>query len=65
MPRQQPYARTTCSDRFSAGPEAKDHLDGIREFVDAGFDEVAVVQVGDDHQGFLERWQKEMRPELP
>jgi G6PDH family F420-dependent oxidoreductase len=49
----------------SASSEAKALLDGVREFVDAGFDEVAVVQVGDDHEGFLELWQKEMRPELP
>jgi hypothetical protein len=49
----------------SAGTEAKDFLDNLREFVDAGFDEVAVVQVGDDHEGFLDLWQKEMRPELP
>jgi G6PDH family F420-dependent oxidoreductase len=49
----------------SAGTEAKDFLDSLREFVDAGFDEVAVVQVGDDHEGFLELWQKELRPELP
>jgi G6PDH family F420-dependent oxidoreductase len=49
----------------SAGTEAKDLLDGLREFVDAGFDEVAVVQVGDDHEGFLDLWQKEMRPEIP
>jgi G6PDH family F420-dependent oxidoreductase len=52
-------------EAVSAGPDAKDHLDAIREFVDAGFEEVAVVQVGDDHEGFLELWQREMRPELP
>jgi G6PDH family F420-dependent oxidoreductase len=52
-------------ESVSAGPDAKSHLNGIREFVDAGFGEVAVVQVGDDHEGFLDLWRKEIRPELP
>jgi G6PDH family F420-dependent oxidoreductase len=52
-------------ESVSAGPDAKAHLEGIQEFVDAGFGEVAVVQVGDDHEGFLDLWQKEIRPELP
>lgn len=52
-------------ESVSAGPDAGIHLKGIREFVDAGFEEVAVVQVGDDHKGFLDLWQKEIRPELP
>lgn len=49
----------------SAGPDPKTHIDAIREFTDAGLEEVAVVQVGDDHEGFLEVWEKEIRPELP
>ncbi|MEA2507800.1 MAG: hypothetical protein QOH48_2418 [Actinomycetota bacterium] len=49
----------------SAGADPGSHIAAIRKFIDAGFDEIAVVQVGDDHPGFLDVWQKEIRPELP
>jgi G6PDH family F420-dependent oxidoreductase len=49
----------------SAGTDPGSHIAAIQKFIDAGFDEIAVVQVGDDHPGFLDVWQKEIRPELP
>jgi G6PDH family F420-dependent oxidoreductase len=52
-------------ETVAAGPDSKTHLEAIRRFIEAGFDEIAVVQVGDDHAGFLDVWQKEIRPELP
>ena len=33
-------------------------------FVDAGYDEICVVQVGDDMNGFLRFWQDELAPRL-
>ncbi len=37
---------------------------GIRQYVDAGFERIAVVQVGDDQEGFLRFWTKEVLPRL-
>lgn len=47
-----------------AGPDPDVHVRGIRQFVDAGFDEVAVVQIGDDMDGFFRFWQEEVAPRL-
>jgi G6PDH family F420-dependent oxidoreductase len=47
------------------GPDAKQHLDAVRRFVDAGFTHVAVVQIGADSQSeFIEFAHQELLPEL-
>ena len=38
------------------------HIDAIQEYVDAGFDEVYVAQVGPDQGLFLELYAKEVLP---
>jgi hypothetical protein len=40
-------------------------IEGVTKFVDAGYEHVAVVQVGDDLDGFLRAWQDDIRPKLP
>jgi G6PDH family F420-dependent oxidoreductase len=47
------------------GPDVAAHVDGITKFVDAGFDHVAVVQVGEDQDGFLRFWREELAGALP
>lgn len=42
------------------GPDPDLHVAAIGEFVNAGFDHVAVVQCGDDQEGFLRFWQEEL-----
>ena len=37
-----------------AGPDPAAHLAGIRAYVEAGFDEVYIGQVGGEHEGFFE-----------
>jgi G6PDH family F420-dependent oxidoreductase len=46
------------------GPDPERHLAGIRRFLDAGFDHVAIVQVGQNQDGFLRFWREELRPRL-
>ena len=36
----------------------------IQEYVDAGFDEVAITQIGPDQEGFFSFWERELRPRL-
>jgi G6PDH family F420-dependent oxidoreductase len=38
------------------GPDVEAHVAGVRKFVDAGFDEVAVVQIGGDAQDMFFDW---------
>lgn len=46
------------------GPDAARHAEAINRYVDAGFDEVYVNQIGPDQEGFLEFFTKEVRPLL-
>ena len=45
------------------GPDVERHLEGIRKFVDAGFDHVYVHQVGPDQEGFLDFYEREILTE--
>lgn len=47
-----------------AGPDARPYLDRIKEFADAGFDEVYVQQIGEDQEQFFAFWESEIAPEL-
>jgi coenzyme F420-dependent glucose-6-phosphate dehydrogenase len=46
------------------GPDADKHLDGIREFVENGFDRVYVHQVGTDQEGFMRFYERDVLPEV-
>lgn len=46
------------------GPDPQRHLDGIAEFVKAGFDHVYVHQVGPDQEGFMRFYQREILPNV-
>jgi G6PDH family F420-dependent oxidoreductase len=46
------------------GPDAGRHIDGIRKFADAGFDQVYVHQVGPDQEGFTGFYAREVLPAL-
>lgn len=46
------------------GPDAKPYIDGIREFIDAGFDEVYIQQIGSEQDRFFEFWESEIAPEF-
>ncbi|TMD97445.1 MAG: TIGR03557 family F420-dependent LLM class oxidoreductase [Chloroflexi bacterium] len=59
-------ARTVTPDvikkEIVCGPDAQRHLDGIAEFVKAGFDHVYVHQVGPDQEGFMRFYEREIFP---
>ena len=44
------------------GPDPQRHLDGIAQFVRAGFDHVYVHQVGPDQDGFMRFYEREIFP---
>jgi hypothetical protein len=51
------------ADLVSCGPDPEVHVEAIREWIDGGFDHVAVVQVGDPER-FFTAWETELRPRL-
>ena len=44
------------------GPDPAPYIEGISRFVDAGFERIAIVPVGDDLDGFLRLWRESIRP---
>jgi len=46
------------------GSDPDDHIQAIMEYVAAGYDDVAVVHVGDDQKGFFRFWRDELAPRL-
>jgi G6PDH family F420-dependent oxidoreductase len=44
------------SEQLSCGPDVEEHVEAVRPFLDAGFDEVALVQIGADHQESFITW---------
>jgi G6PDH family F420-dependent oxidoreductase len=53
------------ADSIPCGDDPQAVLDAVRGFVDAGFTDVALVQIGGEHQdGFLEWSEKELLPAL-
>jgi G6PDH family F420-dependent oxidoreductase len=50
---------------ISCGPEPEAHAEAITKYVDAGYDEIFIAQVGGDQHGFLDFFAKELRPILP
>jgi G6PDH family F420-dependent oxidoreductase len=52
-------------EQLPCGPDLEEHVEKIRPFVDAGFTEVALVQIGADHQAPFFTWaQEELLPAL-
>ncbi|MBA2496790.1 MAG: TIGR03557 family F420-dependent LLM class oxidoreductase [Acidimicrobiia bacterium] len=54
-----------ASADIACGPDPKVHADAVRAYLDAGFEHVAVLPVGDDLEGFLRFWTDAVRPLLP
>ncbi len=53
------------AEQIPCGPDVSVHVAGVKEFVDAGFTHVAVVQIGGDAQDSFFDWaEKELLPEL-
>lgn len=50
--------------RFPCGNDPQEHLRGITEYFDAGFDEVYVGQMGPDQKGFFDFYAREILPQL-
>jgi hypothetical protein len=50
--------------KIVCGPDPERHADIIRRYLDAGYDEVYVSQIGDDQRGYFEFFNQELRPWL-
>ena len=52
-------------EAIACGPDVEDHVEAIQPYLDAGFDEVALVQIGADTQADFCAWaERELLPAL-
>jgi G6PDH family F420-dependent oxidoreductase len=52
------------ADNAGLGPDPDSHLKAIAKYVDAGFDHIVLTGVGDDQAGFIDFFQRELKPRL-
>ncbi len=52
------------AEQIACGPDVEEHVAKIRPFIDAGFTEVALVQIGAEQQPFLKWAAEELLPAL-
>ncbi len=54
--------KETLAGSLPCGPDPEPYLDTIRSYLDAGFDEVYVAQIGPEQDEFFRFWEREIRP---
>jgi G6PDH family F420-dependent oxidoreductase len=52
------------AESIPCGPDPEVHVAALRKFIDAGYDEVHVSQIGDEQSEFFDFWSKEILPRL-
>ena len=46
------------------GPDPKRHLEKIQEFIDGGFEQIYIHQIGPDQEGFMDFYKREILPKI-
>jgi G6PDH family F420-dependent oxidoreductase len=55
---------SAVEEAVPCGPDVKPYLDRIRAYVDAGFDEVYIQQIGSEQDRFFDFWESKVVPEI-
>ncbi|WP_329485638.1 TIGR03557 family F420-dependent LLM class oxidoreductase [Kitasatospora sp. NBC_01246] len=53
------------AEAVTCGNDVDEHVATLRSYVDAGFDEVYVGQIGPDNEAFFDHYRREVLPALP
>ena len=51
-------------ERWVCGPDPDRHIGAVREYIDAGYDEVHVLQMGPNQQAMIEFYARHVVPEF-
>ncbi len=54
----------SLAEKMPVGPDLERYVEGVREFIDAGVENVYLHQVGPDQEGFFRFFRDELRPAL-
>lgn len=60
----QPVRPEDMAGTVPHGPDPEPYVEAIKEWADAGFDHIALVQVGPDQEAFFRFWEDKLRPQL-
>jgi hypothetical protein len=52
------------AEATACGPDAAKHLEQARAYLEAGYDEIYVSNMGPHYQGCMDLWRDEVLPEL-
>jgi G6PDH family F420-dependent oxidoreductase len=52
-------------EKIPCGPDPERHASVIRKYVEAGFDEIYISQIGPEQEGFFDFYRRELGPLLP
>ncbi|MFG2976837.1 TIGR03557 family F420-dependent LLM class oxidoreductase [Streptomyces sp. NPDC048331] len=56
--------RRQIAENVTCGDDVEEHIAAVRAYVDAGFDEVYVGQIGPDNRAFFENYREKVLPAL-
>jgi G6PDH family F420-dependent oxidoreductase len=56
--------REAVAQQVPCGPDLQRQVEAVQRYVDAGFDEVYVQQIGSHHEEFFRAWADEVLPSL-
>jgi G6PDH family F420-dependent oxidoreductase len=62
MAAQSLVPREAIDNAMTCGDDVEEHIAQVLEYVDAGYDEVYVQQIGPDLEGFFDAWSKDVLP---
>ena len=51
-------------DSIPTGPDVQPYLDAVGKVAGAGYENIALLQIGEDQDGFFRFWQDELGPAL-
>ena len=54
----------TLTESVPCGPDIDQHIEAIREYEKAGFDELYIQQIGDDQDAFLDAYREHVLPQF-
>ncbi len=57
-------SRDSTSESIVAGPDIEEHLDQLREYADAGYDEIYVANMGPHYLAMIEAYGRDVLPKL-
>ena len=62
---RHPLGQTAAvAETVACGPDPERHLKAITKYLDAGFDEVYINQIGPEQEGFFHFYERELQPKL-